>query len=402
METNLFKFVTSQNYKELLEKDYTEIKISLENEAYKSVVILSGSLAEAILTDYLLDKNINKFTTDDEKTVKTTEAGLAKLIDFCKLKNFISERTYHMLHAIRDYRNFIHPDKQIRSKLLLSKNEAKLAKNVIDIVIEEISEKRKQSFGCTADQLLDFIDENEDATSLFPHIVKSANSEEDRNIFLIKIAPERIHSLTQSSKRYFDSQGEPCFQSWEEEEHYEYLITKIQEIEECYTICFENSAEESKKNATEQYLRSIKFGKYTEKETWQELFHPEMLRYLSGVDRDLIIDHLHSRLRKNKMTFFIRIISNIAKYLQADEVIRFSETIKNRIVLDENEEYIHPFSNFLNIIKTNYIIQYEEILSLFQNFLKNDDTKINGTISTIIYTAFAKIGEKNPPEIIPY
>ena len=55
-EFNYFSFVTDGKYKKILESDYKEIIKCIENECNKSATTLSGSLIEALLTDYLLDK----------------------------------------------------------------------------------------------------------------------------------------------------------------------------------------------------------------------------------------------------------------------------------------------------------------------------------------------------------
>lgn len=48
-----FDFISDDNFRNILQRDFEELNKCIEIKASKSVLILSGSIIEAILTDYL-------------------------------------------------------------------------------------------------------------------------------------------------------------------------------------------------------------------------------------------------------------------------------------------------------------------------------------------------------------
>ena len=55
MTSNLtFASVTEERLRQILDADYRELQVCISNQAWKAAIVLSGSIAEAVLTDYLL------------------------------------------------------------------------------------------------------------------------------------------------------------------------------------------------------------------------------------------------------------------------------------------------------------------------------------------------------------
>ncbi len=49
-----FNFISDEKFRNILLSDYTEIEVSYANKAWKAVVVLAGSVIEALLVDYLV------------------------------------------------------------------------------------------------------------------------------------------------------------------------------------------------------------------------------------------------------------------------------------------------------------------------------------------------------------
>ena len=137
-----FAFVTDAALRTIIERDYRELAlVLLPDGAWKSVVVMAGSILEAILYDQL--------TKDSATLAKATAAskapknkGLAKgdwrlhdLIQVAVELNILpSSRSASIDQILRDYRNFVHPNKEIRSAHPCTEAEAFLSKGALDSV----------------------------------------------------------------------------------------------------------------------------------------------------------------------------------------------------------------------------------------------------------------------------
>jgi hypothetical protein len=120
--------------------------------AWKSVVVLAGSILEAILFDRLADPKWNAAAF--ASTVVPKYKGNKKAMDDWKLETLIDiavdikllpkdpATTIHQV--LRDYRNFVHPKKEIRAAHACGEAEAMMAVGALN---------HRARFSCTAEML---------------------------------------------------------------------------------------------------------------------------------------------------------------------------------------------------------------------------------------------------------
>ena len=106
-----FDFISNDIFRNMLERDKRELESCLQAGNHKSVLILAGSIIEAILVDFFL-----VFSSDNETHKTILKSPLHKLINIAVEKNLISERTKDISTVVRNYRNLIHPGKEFRLK----------------------------------------------------------------------------------------------------------------------------------------------------------------------------------------------------------------------------------------------------------------------------------------------
>ncbi|MBK7871744.1 MAG: DUF4145 domain-containing protein [Saprospiraceae bacterium] len=93
--------VSNIEYREILLRDYSELRKCFENNLYKSTIVLSGSILEAVLIEYYVS------TGNSEKEAnEVTKLKLFQLIDKAANDNLISERAKNLSSVVRDYRNY--------------------------------------------------------------------------------------------------------------------------------------------------------------------------------------------------------------------------------------------------------------------------------------------------------
>ncbi|WPK10743.1 hypothetical protein R6U77_12720 [Lysinibacillus louembei] len=144
-----FDFIQNYNLKLIIERDYKElVHILMPDGAWKSSVILAGSILEAILYDQLSSPKYNQQALNCKSAPKSTDENAQKIVkklENWKLAEMITvaekidclpqKRAKSIDQVLRDYRNFVHPLVEIRSEHPCTDAEAYMAKGGLDGVI---------------------------------------------------------------------------------------------------------------------------------------------------------------------------------------------------------------------------------------------------------------------------
>jgi hypothetical protein len=155
-EARSFSWVKSKVLRQIVERDYRELTLVLHpSGAWKSAVVMAGSILEAVLYDLLTRgpsrvkramaaanappkskggpaRNIRKNTGNDRW-------DLADLIAVAvELKLLPSDREKTIDQVLRDYRNFVHPHKEVRADHACSEGEALAAIGALMCVCDHL------------------------------------------------------------------------------------------------------------------------------------------------------------------------------------------------------------------------------------------------------------------------
>lgn len=144
-----FDFIIDAELKSIIERDYNELSMVLiPDKAWKSAVIIAGSILEAVLFDVL---NSSRFYTIAMNSTKaptlrgsvidlhTEDWKLYKLIEVSVDINILpASRANSIDQILRDYRNFVHPRKELRAQYSCDEAEAFLAKGALDSVLNHL------------------------------------------------------------------------------------------------------------------------------------------------------------------------------------------------------------------------------------------------------------------------
>jgi len=139
-ERREFSFIADDDLREIVERDYSEAQRAYIGECWKSVIILSGGMIEAILS-YLLISNQGLVSSSSKAPKKQdiTKWNLVDLINVSVDLKLVSPGVEKLSHPIREYRNLIHPGNEIRNNLQFGPEEARIALEVIKIVHRSLS-----------------------------------------------------------------------------------------------------------------------------------------------------------------------------------------------------------------------------------------------------------------------
>lgn len=106
----------------ILQRDIWECAIAVVAKQDKMATIMSGSIIEALLILKLKEQGVTKYDISAINNGKkasnypVNEMGLNELLYVADQKRIIDKNNYHLGHYIRDYRNVVHPAKELRMR----------------------------------------------------------------------------------------------------------------------------------------------------------------------------------------------------------------------------------------------------------------------------------------------
>ena len=193
-----FDFIADQQYRTLLIRDFKELKNCLDNEASKSVLILSGSIIETLLLEFFthnLPAGVNK--------AQILKKNLSELIDEAVKIELISIKSKELSTVIKNYRNLIHPGREIRTNERFDFDTATVSFSLVKIILKEIKENYIQKYGYTAGDIFNKILVDNSTYSIFEKLILKLNSYEKEKLFDLLIEHEiQNYNLKDSGSNY--------------------------------------------------------------------------------------------------------------------------------------------------------------------------------------------------------
>jgi hypothetical protein len=316
-----FDFITDEAFRSRLESDYLELESCFQAKAWKSAHVAAGSVVEAVLIDYLIFSDVKSKGKGDP-----LKMDLATAINACQLEGAISEKTAHLCSAIKDYRNLIHPGRSIRLGETVDENTARVAQALVAIVVGEVSKKKKETYGYTAEQLIAKLEADPTAKSILRHLMEGMHDAELERLLLNAI-PRRHSQLSES-----------------QEPPRELLMT----LERCFDASFAAANEQTKQKTAKRLLSIVK-SEGGDTVRWYEaaFFRAEQLKHLSDAESHLIKKHILGRAGQEETQSLFRLMRSLEEHITVDEandffaaMIYFAFFAKDEELKNEVEKYI--------------------------------------------------------------
>lgn len=138
-----FNFIQDPLLRDQLTSDWGEVERVRGVKAWKSCVILCGGILEGMLLDVLKrDEQQARSVYPQRKGKEVSDLDqwdLVDLVNVAKDLGLLSKSAEYLGHGLREFRNLIHPGKQVREKVSLTQEEAEIAFNVIKVCLRELS-----------------------------------------------------------------------------------------------------------------------------------------------------------------------------------------------------------------------------------------------------------------------
>lgn len=173
-----FDFIQNDLFKSMLERDYQEVENCLASKAYKSVIVMSGSIVEALLVEFLIANVPDGYTSSKIRRLKFHE-----LISLAANVQLISEVTKDLTSVIREYRNYVHPDKEVRSKEFITEDKGIIAYRLLNLIIQDISKAYPILYGTKAIDVFAKLKRDTHFRTVFPQMLDSMNGNEKVKLY---------------------------------------------------------------------------------------------------------------------------------------------------------------------------------------------------------------------------
>ena len=338
-----FDFVSDEKFRFSLEKDYQELTSSLQNSAWKAAYILSGSIIEAILIDYLLATG---YQQTDPLSMTLEDA-----IGACVGEDVLSEKSGYIVYTMRSYRNLIHPVKAVRLGESIEEGSAKVSQALVEMIVKEVSEAKKKKYGYTAEQIVNKVIKDSSTNAVLPYLLKNT-SELEKKRLLLEVIPQK----------YIDY--------LEKTEHG--VSNNLAALSKSFYIMFNTATDQTKKDVVQNFVKIIKDEKAYHLYVHQnEFFKAHFLAYLSTEDSKLVKKSLFSILEEKVNKSILKTLEGIGEFIQTEDVHDFISPI----ILSTFKEPHRPSASIEDIgefLCEVYFKMPEDVKDHVRDFLNED------------------------------
>jgi len=142
-----FAFIANPDLRHTIMADVASVERAWSNQEFKAVTILAGSVTEALLLDAILAKESEQIAKSHASLIVAGRIltnsptdnlrwGLAELSEVARDVGIIQEQAWIQVNLARDFRNFIHPGKELRTQAQCTRKTALTALAAMEAVIE--------------------------------------------------------------------------------------------------------------------------------------------------------------------------------------------------------------------------------------------------------------------------
>ena len=141
-----FSFIKHElRIRHFLKRDYQDIQKCFGAECWKAVVILCGGCLEAILYDVLKQSEAQAVQSNKHGRGTLKEWTLENHIEVATDLGLITKGVGSFSHSLRDYRNLVHPLKEIRGDYKIQREEANASFESLKMAIRDLEETTREN-----------------------------------------------------------------------------------------------------------------------------------------------------------------------------------------------------------------------------------------------------------------
>ena len=340
-----FEYVSDEVFQNILERDYDEIQRCINTKAAKSVLILAGSIVEALLSDYFIE-NLPSGCT--QSTI--LNSSLANLLDLAENEGLITRSDKNLATVIKDYRNLIHPGKEVRKHEQFDFETSELSFKILNLLIRKIEKRYREKYRYTAKDIMTSLNEDWNYRSIYSSVITRLNNAEKN-----KLIDELINQENKLKAR---------FQKFELEFAYENTYEYIDEVKSLTNELKPLLKQEAIRSYLKELATSIASGHSLQALSLYNLFHEE-LHLLPIYEQEMIAIYMLSLYNEiyhdSRQLALEKTYSTIGKYLDKDKSGDYLKSV-----------CVNAMVNFCGIDVDYQFDVLEQILNSFPESIKDE------------------------------
>jgi len=357
-----FDFISSEDLRKSLENDYSELTKAISAKMWKSACILAGSIAEAVLMDYIA---VLGNCTAGVEELAAPRIGLEKLIDaaigvdtlansqppepgwdFAQLTGAGSaaresgsstfRTVYAMSSAVGSFRNLIHPGRALRLREHVDESSALAARAFVLRLLSELKEESVKRYPYRAEDIIDKAEKDAGARTVLADMLRKTRPAEI-NRLLADVGPSaflsNFHTPENLGVEMFPNQDSI---DDEDVDKYQSLcrVAKMDQAADAqaYRLAFDRGSRVQKGTAMHAIAELLKTEDSPAVVALEaELLQVSGLEYASDEDSNLIMGDIVDRIcSKNAGKELLDSAAGIGQWLPPERGARFAEALLDK------------------------------------------------------------------------
>jgi hypothetical protein len=298
-----FDFISDKKFRELLIRDFQELKNCIESKSVKSVLVLSGSIIEAVLTEFFI-----QFPPNGKTEQQILSSTLNNLIDWAAQEGVISEKEKNLASVVKDYRNLIHPGREIRKGEKFDFDSAKISESVLNIIIDSVKSVYLEKYGYSAEEVFEKLKKDWHFQSIYDKVILKINQNERGKLLAYLIDFDR-----------WEKSKWECFM--EDGPILEYETYNLEDVKPFILQLKPLVSSDLIKSNLAKMIKEIETGESLKAYSLFHLFH-ENLDFLIEDEQELVVIYMlniySTVLEENKNVIADKTFSTIGKYIKTD------------------------------------------------------------------------------------
>lgn len=290
-----FEFIVPVDFRTLLERDAEELIRCMKAGAWKSAHVLAASLIQATLVDYLASTGAG--SEDD-----LSGLSLTRLFDLCRTQQVLTPRTVELASFLRLPADFLSPNSRVRIEAATDETGARIAQALLEIVINEVSSHRRDTFRFSAEQVVVKIQSDSSAAAILDHLLRKLSRAEMEKL-LLESLPKAYFETAKSDDP--DKAG------------------TLKRFELCFRLAFDSAPVELKRNVAAKFLNILENESEYIVQSYQcSFFRASDLEFLDDEGRAIVKAHFMASLAKQVTFPLLNASVGMAEFLGTEEESR--------------------------------------------------------------------------------
>lgn len=290
-----FDFIASDQMRACLQRDAEELIACLRAGAWKSAHVIAGSLIQATLVDYLA-------TSGDLGMEEAARLPFGELLDLCRAREVLSPRTVDLAGFLRPYDDYLSPSEPVRTAAAADETSARIAQALLEIVINEVSARRRARFHYTAEQAVAKVLSDPSSEAILGRLVTKISRPEIERLLLDLLPKAYFETLRQEDGN---------------------AGATLARLARCYRLAFDAAPDDVKRAAARRFVDVLENESEFVVQTYQSrFFRGGDLAYLDPDERALVLAHLFAVLQQRAPGALVAACEGIGPYLSSEEDAR--------------------------------------------------------------------------------